>query len=188
MGNRNDGYYPVNVSVDFDAVTSIIGDRSEISEKQEFLSEIINEAKTERDNLISEYNGIEEEDDNSKTLQSLLGNWNADEDEINRLFDIILGVSSSAPTIILTDEEIESLEIEADTQISEWANVHDSALLNRLLEDCFDDPSFDYGDEMSFSIPTDEGIKTCKREIMKDGDEERMTSEGYTKVELTDGS
>lgn len=188
MGNRNDGYYPVNVSVDFDAVTSIIGDRSEISEKQEFLSEIINEAKTERDNLISEYNGIEEEDDNSKTLQSLLGNWNADEDEINRLFDIILGESSSAPTIILTDEEIESLEIEADKKISEWDNVHDSALLNRLLEDCFDDPSFDYGDEMSFSIPTDEGIKTCKREIMKDVDEERMTSEGYTKVELTDGS
>lgn len=188
MGNRNDGYYPVNVSVDFDAVTSIIGDRSEISEKQEFLSEIINEAKTERDNLISEYNGIEEEDDNSKTLQSLLGIWNADEDEINRLFDIILGESSSAPTIILTDEEIESLEIEADKKISEWDNVHDSALLNRLLEDCFDDPSFDYGDEMSFSIPTDEGIKTCKREIMKDVDEERMTSEGYTKVELTDGS
>lgn len=189
MGNRSDGYYPVNVSVDFDAVTSIIGDRSEISEKQEFLSEIINEAKTERDNLISEYNGIEEEDDDSKTLQSLLANENADEDEINRLYDIILGGgSSSSPTIMLTDEEIESLEIEADKKISEWDDVHDSALLNQLLEDCFDDPSFDYGDEMSFSIPTDEGIKSCKREIVKDIDEERMTTEGYFKVELTDGS
>ena len=178
---------PTNVSLDFDSNTPIMGDRSEISDKQEDLSNIINETKTERDNLISEYYSIEEDDENVKTLQSLLCDENASEDEINRLLDIILGDSSSS-TIILTDDEIATLELEADKLILEWNNVHDSTLINQLLEDCFDEPSYDYKDEMSFSISTGDGTKLCKKEIVKDIDENGLVSEGYIKMELNDGS
>ena len=186
FGSWTDYDIPANVSLDFDCKTEILGDRSEISDKQEDLSNIINETKTERDNLISEYSSIEEDDENIKTLQSLLCDENADEDEINRLLDVILGNSSS--TIMLTDDEITALELEADKLILEWNNVHDSTLINQLLEDCFDEPSYDYKDEMSFSIPTSNGIKLCQKEILKNIDENNLMSEGYIKIELNDGS
>ena len=187
MGNRADSYYPVNVSVDFNAITPIMGDRSEISDKQECLSDVISETKIERENLISEYYSIEEDDENVRTLQSLLCNENADEDEINRLLDIVLGNISSS-TVMLTDDEFAALEIEADKLISEWDNVHDSTLINQLLENCFDEPFYDYEDEISLSIPTSNGTKLCKKEIVNEIDEDSLMSEGYIKMNLNDGS
>ena len=177
---------PVGVMVDFDAITSIMGDRSEISDKQGYLSDVINGTKIERDNLISEYYSIEEDDENVKTLQSLLCDENADENEINRLLDIILENSSS--TVMLTDDEIAVLEIEADKLMLEWDSVHDSTLINQLLEDCFDEPSYDYNDEVSLSIPTANGTKLCKKEIVTNIDEDSLISEGYVRIELNDGS
>ena len=129
MGNRSDNYYPVNVSVDYTAITDIIVDREEVEEVNSDLKNAFLEYAEDVQSIESLITDNSELDNNPYVLlDNLLSCDSYSIETLDSLLQIItsdalLDVSGISETV---DTESDRLIDEFDNWISNLANYRDS--------------------------------------------------------------
>lgn len=185
MGGAPDAYYPVNVSVDFNATSIKLADRKAIDDGINELNSMIEEAKIERGTILSEANEDSVDDSNCKSLKTLLEQEDSSLEEIISLLDNI--TSDANGTDALSHDEIKKIYEECESEFEAWRSTAQE-LLKESVDDAYIDPSTNFNGDFSYYQNFDKDIKVYEKKKIASVNVKKMEEEGFEKVLLTDGS
>ena len=180
---------PVNLDVEINAETIVIGDREELEEYADAPIAAINEQKAEVAKIIEEYEAIEQNDSLYNAWVKMIDSGTYTEEEFMDLANAI-NVSLSEYDTLPGDIDIDSEEYENMMKgIDEWLekNTVDSLLSNLYLSKDmldFEIPTVPYSGSMLIN-----GVNyTYNVQQTQSLDEETLLSQGYSKLDMTDSS
>ena len=180
---------PVNLDVEVNAETKVIGDRDELEEYTEASIDAINNQKEEVERIIEEYEAIEQNDSLYNAWVKMIDSGNYTEEEFMELANAINTSLTEndiqAGDIDISEEEYEKIMAEME----EWLekNTVDSLLSDlNLSKDIldFEIPTTPYSSSMVMN-----GVNyTYSVQQPQSLDEETLLSQGYSKLNMTDAS
>ena len=216
MGNHNDGYYPVNCSVDFDCTVSAVSDRKQLDE----VLQAINEGRDYIESVLSLINDLEIENDtinlewkeNDSLVTDIIVNIesqpndNIDYSTLKNLYDALQWEYSESNFVVDdsvddSQEFIDSLisDVNETISVSIDLNASEKVFQNNILESdnlineidehsAIADKSLDNYNERQFVISTVMGEFNYSEVKATEIDKSDWIDDNITEISLTDGS
>ena len=185
MGNQCDNYYPVNVSVDFDAQTEPLVDRKEIDDEFAAWQEVFDNSDSERNAEIEAY-WHKEDDVNCMELAILLSQDSVDFNLVSAIFDSMIDSTEVVDT--LSYEEVENLYNQWITHHELWESTDAQSYLQMMLEDFYLDPDYDINNDFSYDIEQEGFNKIYSQKHLSVVDTAELLKTGYSVYKLNDES
>lgn len=185
MGNRSDNYYPVNVSVDFDAQTEPLADRKEIDDEFAAWQEVFDNSDSERNAEIEAY-WHKEYDANVIKLGNLLSQDSVDVNTVSELLDSIIETTENLDS--LSYDEVENIYNQWIKHHEQWESTDAQSYLQMMLEDFYLDPAYDINKDFSYVVEQGGFSKICSQQQLLVVDTTELSKTGYSLYKLNDGS